>query len=225
MGRWSLAGSRGPTWGDQGPRRTGRGLESWGHFVFLRSPAGCSCPLLLVPCPSLWLSGFVEAELKKLLVVQRESRLWKMGGYDGRELLTQPEITLEEAGIVDGQVHPPSHHPALLAGPGAWGWRPPLSVGCGPRLQPPTHPAGQEGHKSFSMVVSLRAGPRPPKHTLLHLAGSHLAQSPLLRRHCRAFAVWFWASPSPSLGLSFLISTKREFIKRLHGFLAPLSFA
>ncbi|XP_019841030.2 gametogenetin-binding protein 1-like isoform X1 [Bos indicus] len=47
--------------------------------------------------------GFVEAELKKLLVVQRESRLWKMGSYDGRELLTQPEITLEEAGIVDGQ--------------------------------------------------------------------------------------------------------------------------
>ncbi|XP_061253917.1 gametogenetin-binding protein 1-like isoform X3 [Bos javanicus] len=47
--------------------------------------------------------GFVEAELKKLLVVQRESRLWKMGGYDGRELLTQPEITLEEAGVVDGQ--------------------------------------------------------------------------------------------------------------------------
>ncbi|XP_020737574.2 gametogenetin-binding protein 1-like isoform X1 [Odocoileus virginianus] len=47
--------------------------------------------------------GFVEAELKKLLVVQRESRLWKMGDYDGRELLTQPEITLEEAGVVDGQ--------------------------------------------------------------------------------------------------------------------------
>ncbi|KAM9738879.1 gametogenetin-binding protein 1-like isoform 1-T1 [Dama dama] len=47
--------------------------------------------------------GFVEAELKKLLVVQRESRLWKMVGYDGRELLTQPEITLEEAGVVDGQ--------------------------------------------------------------------------------------------------------------------------
>ncbi|XP_068850151.1 gametogenetin-binding protein 1-like [Capricornis sumatraensis] len=47
--------------------------------------------------------GFVEAELKKLLVVRWESRLWKMGGYDGRELLTQPEITLEEAGVVDGQ--------------------------------------------------------------------------------------------------------------------------
>ena len=120
VGRWSLAGSRGPTWGDQGPRRAGRGLESWGHFFFLRSPAGCSC-LLLVPCPSLWLSGFVEAELKKLLVVQRESRLWKMGSYDGRELLTQPEITLEEAGVVDGQVHPPTHHPALPAGAGSLG--------------------------------------------------------------------------------------------------------
>ncbi|KAB0396947.1 hypothetical protein E2I00_010653, partial [Balaenoptera physalus] len=46
--------------------------------------------------------GFVESELKKLLVVQRESRLWKMGGHEGRKLLTQPEITLEEAGIVDG---------------------------------------------------------------------------------------------------------------------------
>ncbi|XP_077911603.1 gametogenetin-binding protein 1-like isoform X3 [Halichoerus grypus] len=47
--------------------------------------------------------GFVESELKKLLAVQRESRLWKMGSLEGRELLTQPEITLEEAGIVDGQ--------------------------------------------------------------------------------------------------------------------------
>ncbi|XP_024622114.1 LOW QUALITY PROTEIN: gametogenetin-binding protein 1-like [Neophocaena asiaeorientalis asiaeorientalis] len=47
--------------------------------------------------------GFVESELKKLLVVQRESRLWKMGGHEGRKLLTQPEITLEEAGIVDVQ--------------------------------------------------------------------------------------------------------------------------
>ncbi|XP_004424317.1 PREDICTED: gametogenetin-binding protein 1-like [Ceratotherium simum simum] len=47
--------------------------------------------------------GFVESELKKLLVVQRESRLWKMGSHEGRELLTQPEITLEEAGVVDGQ--------------------------------------------------------------------------------------------------------------------------
>ncbi|KAM6185082.1 gametogenetin-binding protein 1-like [Rhynchocyon petersi] len=47
--------------------------------------------------------GFVESELKKLLAVQRESRLWKMGGIEGRELLAQPEITLEEAGIVYGQ--------------------------------------------------------------------------------------------------------------------------
>uniref|UniRef100_A0A8C9CAM8 Gametogenetin-binding protein 1 n=1 Tax=Phocoena sinus TaxID=42100 RepID=A0A8C9CAM8_PHOSS len=51
--------------------------------------------------------GFVESELKKLLVVQRESRLWKMGGHEGRKLLTQPEITLEEADIVDVQVCPP----------------------------------------------------------------------------------------------------------------------
>ncbi|XP_006860618.1 PREDICTED: gametogenetin-binding protein 1-like [Chrysochloris asiatica] len=47
--------------------------------------------------------GFVESELKKLLAVQRESRLWKMGSTQGRELLAQPEITLEAAGIVDGQ--------------------------------------------------------------------------------------------------------------------------
>ncbi|XP_022281650.1 uncharacterized protein LOC111098223 isoform X3 [Canis lupus familiaris] len=49
------------------------------------------------------LDGFVESELKKLLIVQRESGLWKMGSHEGQELLTQPEITLEEAGIVDGQ--------------------------------------------------------------------------------------------------------------------------
>lgn len=42
--------------------------------------------------------------MKKLLAVQREARLWKMGSLEGRELLTQPEITLEEAGMVDGQV-------------------------------------------------------------------------------------------------------------------------
>ncbi|XP_047413086.1 gametogenetin-binding protein 1-like [Sciurus carolinensis] len=47
--------------------------------------------------------GFVESELKKLLAVQREARLWKMGSLEGRELLTQPEMTLEEAGMVDGQ--------------------------------------------------------------------------------------------------------------------------
>ncbi|XP_036622058.1 gametogenetin-binding protein 1-like isoform X2 [Trichosurus vulpecula] len=47
--------------------------------------------------------GFVENELKKLLAVQRDSRLWKTGGQEGRELLIQPEVTLEEAGIVDGQ--------------------------------------------------------------------------------------------------------------------------
>ncbi|XP_059256012.1 gametogenetin-binding protein 1-like isoform X2 [Mustela nigripes] len=48
--------------------------------------------------------GFVESELKKLLAVQRDSRLWKVGSHDGQELLTEPEITLEEAGIVNGQV-------------------------------------------------------------------------------------------------------------------------
>lgn len=63
-------------------------------------------PLLPAPCPSLCLTGFVESELKKLLAVQRDSRLWKVGSHDGQELLTEPEITLEEAGIVNGQVCP-----------------------------------------------------------------------------------------------------------------------
>uniref|UniRef100_A0A8C6Q968 Gametogenetin binding protein 1 n=1 Tax=Nannospalax galili TaxID=1026970 RepID=A0A8C6Q968_NANGA len=36
--------------------------------------------------------GFMESELKKILSVQRESRLWKVGSLEGRELLTQPEI-------------------------------------------------------------------------------------------------------------------------------------
>ncbi|ERE92004.1 gametogenetin-binding protein 1 isoform X2 [Cricetulus griseus] len=48
--------------------------------------------------------GFVESELKKILAVRRESRLWKVGSPEGRELLTRPDITLEEAGMVDGQV-------------------------------------------------------------------------------------------------------------------------
>ncbi|XP_031203829.1 gametogenetin-binding protein 1-like isoform X2 [Mastomys coucha] len=47
--------------------------------------------------------GFVESELKKILAVQREARLWKVGNPEGRELLTQPDITLEEAGMVNGQ--------------------------------------------------------------------------------------------------------------------------
>uniref|UniRef100_H0XDK4 Gametogenetin-binding protein 1 n=1 Tax=Otolemur garnettii TaxID=30611 RepID=H0XDK4_OTOGA len=47
--------------------------------------------------------GFVESELKKLLTVQRESHLWKMSSQEGQELLTQPEITLEEVSIVADQ--------------------------------------------------------------------------------------------------------------------------
>ncbi|OBS58109.1 hypothetical protein A6R68_10769 [Neotoma lepida] len=47
--------------------------------------------------------GFVESELKKILEVRRESRLWKVGNPEGRELLTRPDITLEEAGMVYGQ--------------------------------------------------------------------------------------------------------------------------
>lgn len=54
--------------------------------------------------PPLCLTGFVESELKKILEVRRESRLWKVGSPEGRELLTRPDITLEEAGMVDGQV-------------------------------------------------------------------------------------------------------------------------
>uniref|UniRef100_A0A8C5L8F5 Gametogenetin-binding protein 1 n=1 Tax=Jaculus jaculus TaxID=51337 RepID=A0A8C5L8F5_JACJA len=47
--------------------------------------------------------GFMQSKLKKILEVQRESRLWKVDSLEDRKLLTQPEITLEEAGIVDGQ--------------------------------------------------------------------------------------------------------------------------
>nr|XP_051711930.1 gametogenetin-binding protein 1 [Oryctolagus cuniculus] len=43
--------------------------------------------------------GFVESELKKLLAGQQESRLWKTGSQEGRKLLSQPESTLEEAGL------------------------------------------------------------------------------------------------------------------------------
>lgn len=55
----------------------------------------------------------MESELKKLLAVERESHLWKMGSQECQELLTQPEIVLEEAGIVGGQVSLscPDHHP------------------------------------------------------------------------------------------------------------------
>ncbi|XP_035879853.1 uncharacterized protein LOC118500166 [Phyllostomus discolor] len=61
--------------------------------------------------------GCMESELEKLLVVQQESRLWKMGGHEGQEPLVHPEISLEEAGIVDDQGHQAdgegSHHPAF----------------------------------------------------------------------------------------------------------------
>ncbi|XP_008058265.1 putative gametogenetin-binding protein 1 [Carlito syrichta] len=40
--------------------------------------------------------GFVKSELKKLLAVQQESRLWKIGSQEGCKLLTQLDVTLEE---------------------------------------------------------------------------------------------------------------------------------
>ncbi|XP_016074189.1 PREDICTED: gametogenetin-binding protein 1-like [Miniopterus natalensis] len=43
-------------------------------------------------------AGFVDSELKKLLVAQQESRLRKTCSHEGREPLVQPEITLEAAG-------------------------------------------------------------------------------------------------------------------------------
>ncbi|XP_027992841.2 gametogenetin-binding protein 1-like [Eptesicus fuscus] len=45
--------------------------------------------------------GFVESELKKLLVAQQESRRRKMGSHEGWEPLVPPEITLE--GIMGDQ--------------------------------------------------------------------------------------------------------------------------
>ncbi|XP_060045607.1 gametogenetin-binding protein 1-like isoform X2 [Erinaceus europaeus] len=47
--------------------------------------------------------GFVELELKKLLAAQQD--FWKTGRQEGQELLTQPEVSLGEAGIVDSQGH------------------------------------------------------------------------------------------------------------------------
>ena len=67
-------------------------------------------PVPTAHSPSLCLEGFVESELKKSLSVQREARLGKVGNPEGRELLTQPDITLEEAGMVDGQVCPTQTH-------------------------------------------------------------------------------------------------------------------
>ncbi|XP_021077091.1 gametogenetin-binding protein 1 isoform X2 [Mus pahari] len=80
-----------------------------------RASSDESCPKWCAPRASTYQSplqkafrstdtvGFVESELKKILSVQREARLWKVGNPEGRELLTQPDITLEEAGMVDGQ--------------------------------------------------------------------------------------------------------------------------
>ncbi|XDA86843.1 hypothetical protein R6Z07F_016550 [Ovis aries] len=122
-------------------------------------------------------AGFVEVELKKLLVVRRESRLWKIGGYDGRELLTQPEITLEEAGVVDGQGHQAEGEkklsPSLWGMLGPWGRgaeaprrgfqdRAPASGGDGQdgklasrvKPAPPGVPAGAEGRSPASQGTS-----------------------------------------------------------------------
>ncbi|XP_053458807.1 gametogenetin-binding protein 1-like [Nycticebus coucang] len=65
--------------------------------------------------------GFVESELKKLLAVQRESHLWKLGSQEGQELLTQPEITLEEGHQAEREG---GHPPAFCWGPGGEVLRP-----------------------------------------------------------------------------------------------------
>ncbi|KAM7136191.1 gametogenetin-binding protein 1-like isoform 2-T2 [Molossus nigricans] len=49
--------------------------------------------------------GVVESDLKKLLEVQQESRLWKVGSREGQEPLVQPEVALEAASIVGEQEH------------------------------------------------------------------------------------------------------------------------
>ncbi|XP_034509312.1 putative gametogenetin-binding protein 1 [Ailuropoda melanoleuca] len=98
------------TVGSENTHTQARRREPTGQGVSWGSHGGGE--VVMRPAP-----GFVESELKKLLAVQRESRLWKMGSHEGRELLTQPEITLEEAGIVDGQGHQAegegSHPPAF----------------------------------------------------------------------------------------------------------------
>ncbi|NP_001238810.1 gametogenetin-binding protein 1 isoform b [Mus musculus] len=89
--------------------------ESCPKWCAPRASSDESCPKWCAPRASTYQSplqkkfrstdtvGFVESELKKILSVQREARLWKVGNPEGRELLTQPDITLEEAGMVDGQ--------------------------------------------------------------------------------------------------------------------------
>lgn len=96
--------------------------ESCPKWCAPRASSDESCPKWCAPRASTYQSplqkkfrstdtvGFVESELKKILSVQREARLWKVGNPEGRELLTQPDITLEEAGMVDGQVCPTQTH-------------------------------------------------------------------------------------------------------------------
>ncbi|XP_054109862.1 LOW QUALITY PROTEIN: putative gametogenetin-binding protein 1 [Callithrix jacchus] len=87
-------------------------MGPWVPSRLLPPPPAC-------PLPSLWLSGFLESELKKLLGMQQESRLWKLGGQEGQELLTWPEITLKEWGGSGVQsrlrhVHSPISAPQCL---------------------------------------------------------------------------------------------------------------
>ncbi|XP_003281592.1 putative gametogenetin-binding protein 1 [Nomascus leucogenys] len=55
--------------------------------------------------------GFLESELKKLLGMQQESHLWKLGSQEGRELLTWPEITLVECLLLEEKDEMGNWHP------------------------------------------------------------------------------------------------------------------
>ncbi|XP_045398153.1 uncharacterized protein LOC123632073 [Lemur catta] len=89
--------------------------------------------------------GCMESELKKLLAVQGESCFWRTGSREGRELLTQPEITLDGASVVDGQVCLPQG----LQEVGPW----PLA---------PAPLPGWGRHSPLLVVTSVSSGPWPP---------------------------------------------------------------
>lgn len=150
LGEWGPGGAgavSGWLWGvgEESPMarvaRDSQGQDGSQSLLFLRPPAVCSSLLLPAPCPSLWLSGFVESELKKLLVAQQESQRRKMGSHEGWEPLVQPEITLE--GIMGDQVC----HPARRQWRGR-DWRPPTALALAQAPVPP--PLGR--HDLFLVV-------------------------------------------------------------------------
>ncbi|XP_036104544.1 gametogenetin-binding protein 1-like [Molossus molossus] len=115
--------------------------------------------------------GLVESDLKKLLEVQQESRLWKVGSREGREPLVQPEVALEAASIVGEQEHQAKGE----------GGRPPAFGECwGPGRRAPRqrkHHPGLEGRVQSPVgVVSSTERERPEEQSQLHSEGVSCAK-------------------------------------------------